>query len=94
MKTLNKVGTTVLGALLSLTTFAQNNNYDLNTLATSISGQTSAVKSIVSAVVGIIFIAGLVHVIIAFINHSQNLKQILMSYIGAFIAFAALWAFL
>lgn len=74
--------------------FAQGNAYDLNKLATSVEGQKTPVKSIVSAIVGLIFIAGIIHVIIAFVNHSQNLKQIVMSYVAAFIAFAALWAFL
>lgn len=68
--------------------------YDLSNLSSAITSQQSAVKNVVSAVCGIIFVAGMVHVVIAFVNHSQNLKTIVMSYVGAFIAFAALWAFL
>lgn len=68
--------------------------YDLSSLSSAITTQQPAVKNVVSAVCGIIFVAGMVHVVIAFVNHSQNLKTIVMSYVGAFIAFAALWAFL
>lgn len=70
------------------------NTYNIGDLAGKIEDQKSGAKQIVSAVCGLIFIAGIVHVIISFVNHSQNLKTIIMSYLGAFIAFAALWAFL
>jgi hypothetical protein len=63
-------------------------------LSSSITSQQQYVKQIAGAICGIVFVAGIVHVVIAFTNHSQNLKLIVMSYVGGFIAFAALWAFL
>lgn len=81
----------ILGPLSS---WAQSSTYNIGDLAGKIEDQKSGAKQIVSAVCGLIFIAGIVHVIISFVNHSQNLKTIIMSYLGAFIAFAALWAFL
>ena len=71
---------------------AQTTPPDLNQVASSISNQKSAVKNIAGAICVLIFIGGIVHIVIAFVNHSQNLKTIIMSYVGAFIAFAALWA--
>jgi len=85
---------TVFAILGSVSDIFAQSTYSLSNLSTAISSQQAAVKNVVAAVCGIIFVAGIVHVVIAFVNHSQNLKTIVMSYVGAFIAFAALWAFL
>jgi hypothetical protein len=66
----------------------------LSGLSSAISSQQSIVKTIAGSICGIVFVAGIVHIVIAFTNHSQNLKNIVMAYVGGFIAFAALWAFL
>ncbi len=67
---------------------------DLSGLSTEVKKQTTTALELVKWICVLIFIAGIVHVIIAFVNHSQNLKTIIMSYLGGFIAFAAIYAYL
>ena len=93
----NKISAIAIAIFAPVLTFAQTgtaNKYDLSHVSGAITDQMPMIKATVMAIVGIIFIAGLVHIIIAFVNHSQNLKQIVMSYVGGFIAFAAIWSIL
>jgi hypothetical protein len=66
----------------------------LQGLQSGLQSQYSTFKTIAGIVCSMVFVAGVIHVIIAFTNHSQNLKNIVMAYVGGFIFFAVVWALL
>jgi hypothetical protein len=70
------------------------NPYDLGTVATGVTSQMPGAKKLVAAICGLIFLAGAVHVILALVNHSQNTKTIVMSYVGAFVVMGAVFSFM
>ena len=70
------------------------NPYTLEKAADAVSKQMSGAKMLVGALAGIIFLAGAVHVVIAFANNSQNLKIIVMAYAGGIIFLGVVYAFI
>jgi hypothetical protein len=66
----------------------------LSGLQSGLSSQYSTFKAIALIVCCMVFVAGVIHVVIAFTNHSQNLKNIVMAYVGGFVFFAVVWALL
>ena len=89
------IPTFFLGLAQSLAqTSTSSNPYDLGKVATGVTSQMAGAKTLVAAICGIIFLAGAVHVILALVNHSQNTKTIVMSYVGAFIVMGVIFAIL